>query len=52
MESKRAQAALCDGVLQHYLAYLSGREMPRDVLKLDREFKRFAEVIKEYEDAS
>lgn len=52
LESKRAQAALCEGILHQYLAYLAGLEKPRDVVKLDREFRRCAELIEEYEEAS
>ena len=51
LEQKAVIVRLCTKVIDEYAAYLAGAKRPKNVIALQREYTRCAEVIGEYDDS-
>jgi len=52
IERKEIMVSLCTGVIENYTRYLAGTFTPKNPVQLEREFKRCAETVDEYETLS
>ena len=50
LDQKATFIRLCTRVVDEYGAYLAGAKRPKNIIALQREYTRCAEVIGEYED--